>query len=232
MSLSLIDTLKSYIPDILQKRIVAEPTPPTKPFGETYQAAVLFVDISGFTALTEQFAAKGRSGAEDISAMLNDFYGQWINIIKTYGGDIIKFAGDGLLVIWQYNNLEKATLLAAQTALEARKKLENFRVGGSTLSTRIALGTGQIALTGLGGVFNRWEMVITGNALEQISEAQKNLKPGQIIISAEAWQQIKGYALGTPDEAGRMLLTGINSQIPREAAHYFNLKENSIPALR
>ncbi len=232
MSLSLIDTLKSYIPEILQKRIAADPMPPNKPFGETYQVAVLFVDISGFTALTEEFAAKGPSGAEDISAVLNKFYGQWINIIKSYGGDIIKFAGDGLLVIWQYNHLEKATLLAAQSALEARKQLENFHVGDRTLSTRIALGTGSIALTGLGGVFNRWEMVITGDALEQISKAQKTLKPGQIIISAEAWEHIKGYGLGVQAEEGRMLLNGINSQIPKEAAHYFNLKENSIPALR
>ncbi len=232
MSLSLIDTLKSYIPEILQKRIAAEPTPPNKPFGEVYQAAVLFVDISGFTALTEEFAAKGPSGAEDISAVLNKFYGQWIDIIKSYGGDIIKFAGDGLLVIWQYNNLEKASLLAAQTALEARKQLENFHVGNRTLYTRIALGTGSIALTGLGGVFNRWEMVITGDALEQISKAQKTLKPGQIIVSAESWEKIKRYGLGTPAEEGRMLLSGINSQIPKEAAHFFNLKENSIPALR
>ncbi|MBL8101003.1 MAG: AAA family ATPase [Anaerolineales bacterium] len=232
MSLSLIETLKSYIPDILQKRIAAEPTPPNKPFGEFYQAAVLFVDISGFTALTEQFAAKGPSGAEDISAVLNDFYGQWINIIKSYGGDIIKFAGDGLLVIWQYNNLEKASLLAAQTALEARKKLETFRIGGHTLSTRIALGAGQIALTGLGGVFNRWEMVITGDALDQISMAQKTLKPGQIIVSVEAWEQIKKYGVGVPAEEGRMLLSGVNSQIPKEAPRYFNLKEDSIPALR
>ena len=232
MTLSLIDTLRSYIPEILQKRIAVDPTPPNKPFGENYQAAVLFVDISGFTALTEQFAAKGPSGAEDISAMLNDFYGQWINIIKSYGGDIIKFAGDGLLVIWQYDHLEKATLLAAQTALEARKKLENFHVGDRTLSTRIALGTGSIALTGLGGVFNRWEMVITGDALEQISKAQKTLKPGQIIVSAEAWEHIKGYGLGVSAEEGRMLLNRINSQIPKEASHYFNLRDNSIPALR
>lgn len=110
MSLSLIDTLKSYIPDILQKRIAADPTPPNKPFGENYLAAVLFVDISGFTALTEQFAAKGPSGAEDISAVLNDFYGQWITIIKTHGGDIIKFAGDGLLVIWEDEDLDYVTL--------------------------------------------------------------------------------------------------------------------------
>ncbi|MBI5822932.1 MAG: AAA family ATPase [Chloroflexi bacterium] len=232
MSLSLIDTLKSYIPDILQKRIEADPTPPNKPFGESYAAAVLFVDISGFTALTEQFAAKGPSGAEDISAVLNDFYGRWINIIKSYGGDIIKFAGDGLLVVWQYNNLEKATLLAAQTALEARKKLENFHAGERTLSTRIALGTGSIAVTSLGGVFNRWEMVITGDALEQIGAAQKTLKPGQIILSAEAWENIKGYALGAPAEGGRMLLSGISSQVPREAMRHFNLRNNSIPALR
>lgn len=132
-----------------------DPTPPNKPFIENYLAAVLFVDISGFTALTEKLAAQGPSGAEDISAVLNDFYGQWIEVIKKYGGDIIKFAGDGLLVIWPDDDLENATLRAAQTALEARKKLEDFRVGNRTLSTRIALGAGPMTLTGLGGVFNR-----------------------------------------------------------------------------
>lgn len=232
MSLSLIDTLKSYIPDILQKRIAADPTPPNKPFGESYLAAVLFVDISGFTALTEQFAAKGPSGAEDISAILNDFYGQWINIIKAHGGDIIKFAGDGLLVIWQYNNLEKATLLAAQTALEARKELENFRVGDRTLSTRIALGVGQIAITGLGGVFNRWEIVITGDALDQIVKVQPHLKPGQIIVSAEAWKNLREYGIGALSQGESILLNGINSKVPHEAARFFDLEENCIPALR
>ena len=61
----MINTLKSYVPDILQNRILRDPTPPSKPFIEEYQAAVLFVDISGFTALTEEFAARGPSGAED-----------------------------------------------------------------------------------------------------------------------------------------------------------------------
>ena len=83
---SLINTLKSYIPDVLQSRIVADPTPPNSHFVQEYSAAVLFVDISGFTALTEQFAARGPSGAEDISAVLNNFYGRWIDIIKSYGG--------------------------------------------------------------------------------------------------------------------------------------------------
>lgn len=232
MALSLIHTLRSYIPDILQKRIVNDPTPPNKPFIENYLAAVLFVDISGFTALTEQFAARGPSGAEDISAVLNDFYGQWIKIIKMYGGDIIKFAGDGLLVIWENENLEEATLRAAQTALEARKKLENFRVEDRALSTRIALAAGQLALTGLGGVFNRWEVVVTGDAIDQVGKAQTPLKPGQIIASPEAWEKLKMHASGDSVQDGYVLLNSISSKVKQEAQHFFNLEENSIPALR
>ncbi len=229
---SLINTLKSYVPDILQERILSDPTAPTKPFAGIYKAAVLFVDISGFTALTEEFAAQGPSGAEDISSVLNEFYSQWIQIIKKYGGDIIKFAGDGLLIIWQYNDLEKATLLAAQTALEAREQLENFQAGNKTLSTRIALATGHIALTGLGGVFNRWEMVITGEAIDQISKAQSFLPSGQFITSPEAWRFLKPHAIGSQVEAGFVMLERIKTKVKNEAKHSISLNENSIPALR
>ena len=232
MDYSLINTLKSYIPDILQSHIVDDPTPPNRPFEEDYLAAVLFVDISGFTALTEQFAAQGPSGAEDISAVLNDFYGQWIEIIRSYGGDIIKFAGDGLLVIWRSNDLEDATLHAAQTALEARKKLEDFRAGDRALSTRIAIGAGKIALTGLGGVFNRWEMIITGDAVEQVGNAQTSAKPGEIIASREAWQNLRANALGDIVEGGHVLISAISSPVTRKPERIFKLEESSIPALR
>src|SRR5258706_15721430 len=130
MDSSLIDTLKSYIPDILQSRIVDDPTPPNKPFMENYLAAVLFVDISGFTALTEQFAVRGPSGAEDISGGLNDFYGQWIDIIRSYGGGIIKSAGDWRMVISPRDDREDATPRAAQTAFKTTKKKENIRPRG------------------------------------------------------------------------------------------------------
>jgi class 3 adenylate cyclase/tetratricopeptide (TPR) repeat protein len=232
MSSSLLNTLKSYIPDILQLRIAEDATPPSQPVIEQYLAAVLFVDISGFTALTEEFAAQGPSGAEDISAILNDFYGQWITIIKRYGGDIVKFAGDGLLVIWANEDLEKASLLAAQTALDARIQLENFRVGERTLSTRIAVTAGQIALTRLGGVFNRWEMVVTGDAIEQIGRAQPSLPPGAIVASPEAWERLAAHAIGNPAQAGHISLSGIRSKVQPEAERVIPLEEHSIQALR
>lgn len=232
MPANLIHTLKSYVPEILQNRILADSTPPNKPFTGDYTAAVLFVDISGFTALTEGFVAKGPSGAEDISSILNDFYSQWIQIIKKYGGDIVKFAGDGLLVIWQYDNLEKATLLAAQTALEAKSGLENFQADGKTLSTRIAIASGHLALTGLGGIFNRWEVVVTGDALDQVSKMQVNLKPGQILSSPEAWEFLRNHALGTQAEDGHVLINRIKPKVSAEAERSVPLDEKSIPALR
>lgn len=230
-SASLINTLKSYIPNILQNRIAVDPAPPTEPFVQQDQAAVLFVDISGFTALTEEFAAHGPSGAEDISAILNDFYGQWISIIKKYGGDIIKFAGDGLLVIWQ-GELEHACLSAAQAALEARAKLESFRARDRSLYTRIALTAGQIAFTGLGGVFNRWELVVTGDAIDQVSRVQEALPPGKIIASSEAWEKLEPHALGDAVQGGHVLINSIRSQVSPDAAQAIQLDENSIPALR
>jgi class 3 adenylate cyclase/tetratricopeptide (TPR) repeat protein len=232
MSSSLLNTLKSYIPDILQLRIAEDATPPSQPVSEQHLAAVLFVDISGFTALTEEFAARGPSGAEDISAILNDFYGQWITIIKRYGGDIVKFAGDGLLVIWANENLEKASLLAAQTALDARVQLEDFRVGERTLSTRIAVTAGQIAITRLGGIFNRWEVVVTGDAIEQIGRAQTSLPPGAIVVSPEAWKRMAKHAIGNPALGGHMSLSGIRSKVQPEAERLIHLEENSIQALR
>ncbi len=230
-SASLINTLRSYVPNILQNRIALDPTPPTKPFTQLSQAAVLFVDISGFTALTEEFAARGPSGAEDISAILNDFYGQWISIITKYGGDIIKFAGDGLLVIWS-GDLEKACQLAVQTALEARATLENFRAGDRSLHMRIALTAGPIALAGLGGIFNRWEIVVTGDPIEQISRAQDALPPGMIIASPEAWELLKVHAAGEAVQGGHVLITGINSKVESEAGHSIPLDDDCIPALR
>jgi class 3 adenylate cyclase len=57
----------------------------------------LFVDVAGFTALTESLASRGAAGAEDLTALLNAYFGQIIDAIVDRGGDIVKFAGDARL---------------------------------------------------------------------------------------------------------------------------------------
>ena len=52
--------LASYVPRLIQRRVIQNPTPIESPFARDFQAAVLFADISGFTSLTERLARRSR----------------------------------------------------------------------------------------------------------------------------------------------------------------------------
>lgn len=84
-----------------QWRVLLEP--PSKcsydPVLSRFSAAVVFADASGFTRLTETLANLPK-GAEQIGRTLNDFFGPLIDIVHKHGGDVIKFSGDALTIIW------------------------------------------------------------------------------------------------------------------------------------
>src|SRR6185369_1754982 len=99
-TLALTELLASYVPKLIQNRVIANPSPIEAPVAEELQAAVLFADISGFTRLTERMAEKGPSGVEAMARILNEYFGQLIDIIHAYGGDVVKFAGDAVIAVW------------------------------------------------------------------------------------------------------------------------------------
>ena len=96
----IIETLASYVPTLITRRLAIDPTRISEPASERFPAAVLFADISGFTALTEQLARGGPAGAEELTHLLNAYFDQLIDLIAGYGGDIVKFAGDALIALW------------------------------------------------------------------------------------------------------------------------------------
>ena len=61
---------------------------------------MLFCDVSGFTKLSEALAQKGPVGAEDLGFYLNRYMERLVRIIARCGGDVFKFAGDAILVLW------------------------------------------------------------------------------------------------------------------------------------
>jgi len=60
----------------------------------------MFADISGFTALTETLSKMGHEGAEVIAFAINRYMELLVKGIGRSGGDIFKFAGDAMIVIW------------------------------------------------------------------------------------------------------------------------------------
>jgi len=198
-SREIIKILVSYIPKLVVNQFQTFPKPIIPPHIEHYAAAVLFADISGFTRLTEQIAQLGPKGIEQISRHLNTYFDKLIALINKYGGDIIKFAGDALIAVWvtkaTAENLPSLVLLACQCALGMQKKLHDFRVESTDtthfLQLHVGIGAGKIAGLYAGGEKNIIEFFITGEPLEQVTECEKNARPGEVYLSKTALLYVK-----------------------------------------
>jgi len=172
------------------------------------QAAILFAGISGFTFLTEHVAERGLTGVETLARILNEYFGQLIDIIHEYGGDVVKFAGDAVIAVWPIvsddtliggSGLSKAvsradqwqwTMRAAECAIAIRDRLSNYRVDDSALYLKLAISSGSIIATHVGGVFSRWEFLLAGNPLVELGIANNLAKAGEILITPSAWRLI------------------------------------------
>ena len=201
------ELLASYVPRLIQKRVAENPRPIDSPLAKDFQAAVLFADISGFTALTERLAEKGTAGVETLAHILNDYFGQLIDVVYEHGGDVVKFGGDAIIVVWPTSETasdqtqdepaaaseerQQLTLRAAECAFKIRERLLNYQAQGATLYLKFSLGTGRVWESHIGGVFNRWEFVLVGEPLIEISAANHFARAGDIIASPSAWELIR-----------------------------------------
>ena len=168
------------------------------PFDIPLKTVSLFADISGFTKLSEKFSKKGRIGPEFLAFSLNRYMELLINIIGKNGGDIFKFAGDALLVIWpatKNNDLEEYSMRALNCAKQIQRKLNNLDMGiGNRLCVKVGLGVGECSMFYVGGTFKRSEYLIVGSAMKQACSAECHaLNGGQIIISERMYDYIKDY---------------------------------------
>ncbi len=204
----LIKTLASYVPALISRRLAVDPTPISAPAADTFPAAVLFVDISGFTALTERLARQGPAGAEELSQLLNTYFSKLINLIDAYEGDIVKFAGDGLIALWPAADesgqlcpdcLADAMQQATRCSLAAREHLNDYEVTPDVrLSIKMMLGAGDLITVHLGGEYGRWEFFVTGAPIVQVGLAASYAQAGDVLLSPEAWALVRDIAAGVP----------------------------------
>ncbi len=200
---ALTELLASYVPRLIQNRVVADPSPIEAPVSEDFQAAILFADISGFTRLTERLAETGPAGVEALARVLNEYFGQLIDIVHEYGGDVVKFAGDAVIAVWNVpsedgkpDSVSRAdqwqwTMRAAECAIAVGQRLSNYKVEETNLYLKLAVSSGLITAVHVGGVFNRWEFLLTGSPLVELGIANNLAKAGEIIVTPSAWRLIR-----------------------------------------
>lgn len=214
-----LQTLASYVPSLILRRANRNPSALTEPVVEKLTAGILFADVAGFTALTEQLAAQGAAGAEDLTRLLNDYFGQIIDLVIAYGGDPAKFAGDALLALWQSDGSDEdsARLVReiGQCSLLLQDRLHDYEVAESfRLRMKLAIGVGEVWCEHLGGVYDRWEFLLAGPPLAQVGAANDHARPGDTIVSKEAWALIGDKCTGEACPDGAMRLSSVNETVP------------------
>lgn len=206
-----LEKLAAYVPMPVAQAIHHQPLPLTGPKYRRFPAAVLFADISGFTRLSELLSRAGPTGAEELTQLINQYFTRMIHIVQEYHGQVVKFSGDAITVIFPLETAPAAPTVSMQTAvrragecaLEMQAKMINFAdmttsQGQASLSMKVGLGVGELLECSIGGALGRWEYVIAGNPLIQVGAAEHHAQPGQIVVSSRAWGVAHHFFSGTP----------------------------------
>ncbi len=214
------DLLGAWVPGLVRRAWAARGEPPAGPTSLPFQAAVLFVDVAGFTRLTELHAARGAAGVEAASRMMEGCFGRITEIAMGLGGDVMFFAGDGALVAWTADRrdvLGEATAAAAQAGLAIQGAMRAAEpVLGHRVSVRASIAAGECALVQLGGVDSRWECLLTGDPLRQIAQTHLMAEPGQVLLSPPARAAAADRCAGVPVAGGRLAVEHVSARPPMQ----------------
>lgn len=222
----------SFLPYTLTDDLARHPG--QNPVGreQRFQAVTLFVDITGFTSMSEALAATGKAGAEELTAILNSYFEPMITLIQSYGGIIGKFGGDAMLVLFPaYGRPQRAMRRAVQCALDIQMRMDRYAalktsVGTYGLSMRTGLAYGRVLNTTVGDLMERLEYIIAGGALDDCTAAEHRARPGQVVAHESLMAQLPNV-VAEKKEDGFWLVKGLKRRA--RAAEMPALPELSFP---
>ncbi|XP_043860540.1 LOW QUALITY PROTEIN: adenylate cyclase type 10 [Dromiciops gliroides] len=179
--------IAAHLPDL----IVYGDFTPERPSTEYFDGVLMFVDISGFTAMTEKFstAMYMDRGAEQLVDILNRHISVIVEKVLIFGGDILKFAGDALLALWKVERkqLKNFITVVVKCSLEIHGVFENQESEeGLDIRVKIGLSAGHIKKLVFGD--EKSYFLVIGQAVEDVRFAQSMAQMNDIILSPNCWQ--------------------------------------------
>jgi class 3 adenylate cyclase len=145
------------------------------------EITALFCDLRGFTGFSES------SDPEDVMALLHEYHAAIGGIINKYGGTLERYAGDGVMVV--FNDpipVENPALQAVLMAVDMRAAIGGLIEKWCKLGHDIGFGIGiahGFATLGTIGFEGRFDYAAIGTVSNVASRLCDEAKPGQILIS-------------------------------------------------
>ena len=158
--------------------------------GENRHIAVLFVDIRGFTPMSESLQP------EQVVEILNEYLTLTTTSIFKNGGTLDKFIGDATMAVFNapfdlddyiYRAVSTALDIAAGSDELEKKLMQRF---GKSVSFGIGVNCGPVVVGNIGCDF-RMDYTAIGDTVNTAARLESNAKRGQILISSEVYEAVK-----------------------------------------
>jgi class 3 adenylate cyclase len=173
------------------------------------EITALFCDLRGFTGFSES------ADPEDVMALLREYHAAIGEIIVRYSGTLERYAGDGVMVV--FNDpipVDNPALQAVLMALEMRDAIgaltEKWRRLGHDIGFGIGIAHG-FATLGTIGFEGRFDYAAIGTVSNVASRLCDEAKPGQILISPRVLMAVEDAV--TVEPVGEFALKGIRRPI-------------------
>ena len=165
-------------------------------------ASLLGLDISGFTALSERLQEKGKLGAEELIMLISRCYSSLIDIAARYGGDVLKFRGDALLIVFEDAGHEERAAraaLAMQRFIAEGGTAGESSVGPVELSMCAGLVSGPCHFFLLGR--HHRELLVCGPSASATLELEDAAERGEVLVSPRTAEALEGFVTSERDGA-------------------------------
>ena len=190
--------LSKFVPDAVKDLLERDPTATTLE-KRNEEVSVLFLDIAGYTRLSEQLEAKR------LNQLVQTYFSSFLEIIRAHHGDVNETAGDGLMVIFQRSNRaepgrpdEDHALNATRAAFATQAKTldlnEEYAGVFPAIQLHMGINTGEALLgaTKLGGAGSqRWTFTATGPTTNLAARFAGAAEGGDIVVGPVTAARIK-----------------------------------------
>ncbi len=222
--------LAPYVPRLVADWLLSTPHDSHRVIDGT----LAFLDISGFTRLTERLARKGKVGAEEMSDALSATFAELISVASADGADLVKWGGDAVLLFFHGDDHAVRACRAAygmRQALRERGKRDKSEAG-VTLKVSVGIHSGPLHFFLVGDPAMHRELLVCGPASTRTVAMESAASAGQICISPETAAYLDPR-LVAPGPGGSYLLRAEPAAIPyaTESVSHHALSDSELAQL-
>ncbi len=200
---SAVTELLPYVPALLRD---------WAPTGNDYRhmrvrGTLAFIDISGFTRLTERLARKGNVGAEEMSDILSATFAGLLLEARDDGADLVKWGGDAMLLLFQGSDHAARAARAAHRMRAKLRDIGRLPTTSGTITLRMSVGvhSGDFDFYLVGDPDIHRELLISGPAASVTADMEGAAAADQIGLSPTTAALLEPRLLGPPLLDGRLL---------------------------